>query len=212
MRAVSLSEALHLIKTRRSIFEKDFTGKRVPESIIEKMLEGANWAPTHGKTEPWRFVIVSGEALRNLGDVIAEETESKLEKESEEWHRFVKRQTRRVKERKNISHSIAICMKRVKSRKGKFMPEWEDSAAVACAVQNMHLIATAAGVAGYWSSSGVCGGLNSEKVKKILGLSGEGDKCMGFFNVGLSDRISKYKAFRKPWEDKVTWLRDLKLS
>ena len=28
------------------------------------------------------------------------------------------------------------------------MPEWEDQAAVACAVQNLHLMATAVGVAG----------------------------------------------------------------
>lgn len=32
------------------------------------------------------------------------------------------------------------------------VPEWEEVAAVACAAQNMQLVATALGVAGYWSS------------------------------------------------------------
>lgn len=31
-------------------------------------------------------------------------------------------------------------------------PEWEEMCAVACAVQNMYLMATSLGVAGYWSS------------------------------------------------------------
>ena len=25
---------------------------------VQLMLEAANWAPTHGKTEPWRFVVL----------------------------------------------------------------------------------------------------------------------------------------------------------
>lgn len=32
------------------------------------------------------------------------------------------------------------------------VPLWEEHAAVACAVQNMWLAATAAGVSGYWTS------------------------------------------------------------
>jgi len=42
---------------------------------------------------------------------------------------------------------IAICMQRHHE-----VPEWEEVAAVACAAQNMQLVATALGVAGYWSS------------------------------------------------------------
>ena len=31
---------------------------QVPLAVIEEALAAANWAPTHGKTEPWRFVVV----------------------------------------------------------------------------------------------------------------------------------------------------------
>ena len=34
----------------------------------------------------------------------------------------------------------------------KRMPEWEELAATAAAVQNMHLMATSLGAAGYWTS------------------------------------------------------------
>lgn len=30
------------------------------------MLEAANWAPTHGRTEPWRFVVLSPDGLQEM--------------------------------------------------------------------------------------------------------------------------------------------------
>ena len=42
---------MQLMKQRRSIFPKDFNGASVPRAVIERALEAANWAPTHGKTE-----------------------------------------------------------------------------------------------------------------------------------------------------------------
>lgn len=51
-----------LIKQRRSIFPKDYNGAAVPREAIERALEAANWAPTHGKTESWRFTVFSGHA------------------------------------------------------------------------------------------------------------------------------------------------------
>ncbi len=38
-------------------------------SIVEAMLEAANWAPTHGKTEPWRFVVLGRAAQEELLDL-----------------------------------------------------------------------------------------------------------------------------------------------
>ena len=33
------------------------------------MLEAANWAPTHGKTEPWRFVVLGRQAQEEMIDL-----------------------------------------------------------------------------------------------------------------------------------------------
>ena len=35
-------------------------------SALEQMLEAANWAPTHGRTEPWRFVVLGADALQEM--------------------------------------------------------------------------------------------------------------------------------------------------
>ena len=44
-----------LIEARRSIYPKDYTGEPVEDHLITRLLEAARWAPTHGKTEPWRY-------------------------------------------------------------------------------------------------------------------------------------------------------------
>ena len=39
---------------------------------IEQMLENANWAPNHGKTEPWRFFVFEGDATTQFGKAHAD--------------------------------------------------------------------------------------------------------------------------------------------
>ena len=69
-----------LIKKRRSVFPAQYTNQAINKSEIEKILESANWAPTHKKTEPWRFKVFLEKSKEELGKFLAkkyEETESK---------------------------------------------------------------------------------------------------------------------------------------
>jgi len=50
---------LELIRERRSV--RKFKPQKVPIQEIEKLLEAARWAPSGGNSQPWRFVIVTGE-------------------------------------------------------------------------------------------------------------------------------------------------------
>ena len=43
----------------------------VPRELIEKLLEAAVQAPNHYKVRPWRFVVLTGDGLKKLGDVMA---------------------------------------------------------------------------------------------------------------------------------------------
>src|SRR5690606_18311185 len=40
--------------------------------LIEKILSAAVQAPNHYKVRPWRFVVLTGDARKRLGDVMAE--------------------------------------------------------------------------------------------------------------------------------------------
>src|SRR3989442_13135136 len=61
-----------VLKDRRSINLRDLLPDPIEPTSLEQMLEAANWAPSHGHTEPWRFTIFVGEARRTLGEVLAE--------------------------------------------------------------------------------------------------------------------------------------------
>ena len=72
-----------LIKKRRSVFPDQYVDKTIAKADIEKILEAANWAPTHRKTEPWRFKVLQGNSKEALGTFLAtryQETEAKPKK------------------------------------------------------------------------------------------------------------------------------------
>ncbi|TDH71742.1 hypothetical protein CCR75_002188 [Bremia lactucae] len=188
-----------LIAERRSIFPTDYdSDKKVPRDVLKKMLTAANWAPTHGRTEPWRFVVFEAlEKRLELGQLMAT------------WYRtnvpankFLQSKYNKMISNCSVSsYVIAICLKRQKSGK---IPEWEELCAVACAVQNMHLVATTHGVAAYWSSGPPI--TLAQEMKDYLQLEAK-DKCIGLFYVGMPKEDAKVpKGTRKPIEDKVTWV------
>lgn len=210
----SAEAAATLIRTRRSVFPKDFNGKAVPREALERALGAANWAPTHGKTEPWRFCVFSGPlSLAHLHGLKVRATERSMEGQgAEKLKAALTKLERKRAEVAKCSCVIAVVCKRVKNSKGALMPEWEEVAACACAVQNLHLVLTAEGVAAYWSTGGCAEGgwANDPEVRHELGADGEvdgsRDKVIGWFHVGMSDKGGGYKARRGPYEEKVAWL------
>ena len=60
---IDLQSLTELIEFRRtvkpivSIGESNFSERPVSKETIEQLLSNANWAPTHGLTEPWRFTV-----------------------------------------------------------------------------------------------------------------------------------------------------------
>lgn len=173
--------AIDLIRNRRSIFVKQFDKeKRVPRAVMCQMLELANWAPTHKLTEPWRFAVFEDEeARRQLGLSHQAYYKAKTKPEKFSQGKFDKK----LKGALASSFVVAICMRRCPEES---LAEKEEIAAVAMAVQNMHLYACSVGVGAYWSS----GGLSYTEEIKTTGLLkamelGEKDKCLGFLYVGM---------------------------
>ncbi len=181
-----------LVRRRRSVFPDQLeAGRVVDEEIIRQVLVNACWAPNHGREEPWRFTVFSGEGLKRLAKF-----QSELYKQESENFReitFQKLQANPLK----ASHIIAIGMKRSEK---KNIPEVEDIAAVACAVQNIYLSITAYGLGGYWTTGGIT---YLEKAKEFFGL-GEHDRLMGFFYIGHV-AVPSTGMSRRPLEERVSW-------
>ncbi len=185
-----------LIRNRRSVFPKQYTGQTVEKAVIEQMLENANWAPTHGKTEPWRFFVFSGEGLKTFAHFQSELYKEITPEEDFKQATYEKLQNNPLK----ASHIIGIAMKRQPSEK---IPEIEEVEAVACAVQNMYLTATAYGVGGYWASGGIT---YKEEAKEFFGL-GPKDKLLGFFYVGIPAETPA-EGKRGNIAEKTTWVEE----
>lgn len=183
-----------LIRNRRSVFPVQYSDKIIDREIIDQLLENANWAPTHGMTEPWRFTVFTGEGIKKLADFQAE-LYKKLTPEAEyDDAKYQKLATKPLK----CSHVISIGMKRGDNPK---IPEIEEIEAVACAVQNMYLTATAYGVGCYWGSGGIT---YKDEAKAFFNL-GEQDRLLGFLFLGYP-KTKWPSGFRKPIIDKVNWV------
>jgi nitroreductase len=185
----------YLIKNRRSTFPDQFeAGRHVPDELIRQILENATWAPNHGHTEPWRFTIFTGEGLKKLA-----EFQSELYK-SESGEKFKAEKYRKLQTNPLLaSHVIAIGMKRSPVKK---IPEIEEIAAVACAVQNIYLSVSVYGLGGYWTTGGIT---YFDNGKSFFGLEGE-DKLLGFFYIGYI-AIPSPPSTRKPIEEKAVWVK-----
>ena len=54
---------LKAIKERRSI--RKYTVEKVPDSMVQSVLEAGSWAPSGLNNQPWRFVIVEDSGIRD---------------------------------------------------------------------------------------------------------------------------------------------------
>lgn len=180
-----------LIKGRRSIFPASFLDKEISKATIQSILESANFAPTHKLTQPWRFVVITGDAKIRLGLTLAN-----LYKEGTLPDQFLQKKFDSFTDK--IAKASCIIAINIQFHPDK-LPAWEEIAATACAVQNMALTAQSLNVGTYWSSPTLI-----EKLDSFLGLS-ENEKCYGLFYMGYHNEGFK-AANRTPIAEKVKWL------
>ncbi len=163
--------AKDIIQNRRSAYPPQFTGAEIPRETIIAMLDSARFAPTHRLTQPWRFNVFSGDARETFARAWAEayKTHEGENAKQATYDKFIKKPM-------SCSHVIAIGMKR-----NPIVPEFEEIAAVACAVQNMLITASDLGAGGYWSTGGHA---FYHTFKPFFGLQGD-DRLLGFLFLGM---------------------------
>ena len=188
----SIAVINNIIRTRRSIFPPSYTSQEIPEEIIREILENANFAPTHKLTEPWRFMVFKGEGLKTLAKFFTDRYKAITPPESFSQARYEAAGEKVLK-----SNCVIVINMETHSDK---IPEWEETAAVACAVQNMWLTATAHHIGSYWSSPGVL-----PELAQFLNLP-ENQKSLGLFFMGYHN-APEVAARRTPIDSKVVWVK-----
>ncbi len=182
-----------LIRQRRAVYPEVFSQEPIAWEELLQLLENANYAPTHRHTEPWRFrIIETKEKKEELGSILAACYQEQSHTEAFSEIKFNKMKTRAGKS----AVVLAICMQRDPKAS---IPEWEELAAVAMAVQNIWLSAWPLGIGMYWGSPKA---IESPEIATFLGLQ-EGECCLGFLYMGRMQPQLQLEAKRRPITDKI---------
>lgn len=112
----------------------------VPDELVDALIEAATWAPNHKRTWPWRFTVLTGDARSSLGGAMADLAAAS----GADDHKVAKL---RGKYRRSAT-VLLVWVERADDE----VRRREDRDAVAAAVQNLLLVATAHGLGSYWGT------------------------------------------------------------
>ncbi len=185
-----------IIQKRRTLKPPMMSDAPVPAAELEAVLESARWAPSHGLTEPWRFRIFRGPARQKLADAMATLYQTALPLDQQKPDKLEKMRVMPLK----APVVMLVWMARQEIRK---IAELEEIEAVACAVQNMQLAATARGLGTFWSTPPF---LYTPEMNAWMGI-GADDRCLGIFYLGYPANPAEWpQGRRKPISEKIEWV------
>lgn len=128
-----------LITARRSNLLID-ASREIDSSIVERIVNTAQWAPNHKRTWPLRAAVISGDSRRVLGDTIADAMAAQGDDD-----------IKIIKTRGKFMRSPIVIV--VAAGEGASSNETEENKyAVAAGIQNMLLMAESFGLAALWGS------------------------------------------------------------
>jgi nitroreductase len=164
----------------------------VPREWIKKLLDAAVQAPNHYKVRPWRFVVLTGDGLNRLGNVMAASQRERYPEFPVEA--FDKCRTLPLRA------PVVIAVGVDKPGEAKVL-EIENVAAAAAAIQNLLLAAHAMGLGAKWRTGEWA---RDPMVKEFLGFEPD-QHIIGFIYVGYPEFLAE-PAPRPSFEDRTVWM------
>jgi len=189
-------DVLEAIHERRSVGR--VKADPVPKEMIETLLEAAVRAPNHYRTEPWRFIVLTGDGRKRLSAVMEEIAKEGMENPEAE-------ENRRIWEaagKKAYRAPVIIIAIVEPSDHPKAIAE-EESAAVHAAIQNMLLAAAGLGLGAMWRTGSPA---YHPITRQRFGLS-EKARIAGFIYVGFPETLPPLSN-RAPAAAKTTWYEE----
>jgi nitroreductase len=165
-------DAVEALVTRRSA--NRLTEPPPPAELVDLVLHGALRAPDHGRLTPWKFVLISGEARRRFGDVLAESLARRQPDASAA-------SLEREREKALRAPLVMVVAARVNPQHPK-IPEIEQVMSAAAAAENIMLGFHARGFGVMWRTGEPA---YDRGVKAALGLMPT-DHIVGFLYIGTA--------------------------
>lgn len=163
----------------------------LPREMVEKLLSAGAQAPNHYKVRPWRFVVLTGDGRKKLGDVFAAsfaDRNPNTPTEALEKPRSLP-----------LRAPVVIAVGADKPTEAKVL-EIENISAASAACMNILLAAHALGLGAIWRTGEWA---RDAKVKEFLGFAPD-QHIVGFIYVGYPD-VMPEPYTRAGFEDRATW-------
>jgi nitroreductase len=182
-------EALDLLRNRRSILAR-YLGQPAPDTrTLRDILNIALRVPDHRKLEPWRFIVIQGQARERLGEKLAE-----IRKAAGETNPALL-----AMEKQRFSRApLVVTLVFSPTDDGK-TPEFEQLLSAGAVGQNLHLATAAHGYASQWLTDWPA---YDPQVAAELGLAAH-ERIAGFFHIGTATQSPKERP-RPDLESKIT--------
>ncbi len=186
----------HFLRTRRSI--RRFKADPVPDSVIERILTTAAYAPSAHNLQPWRFVIVTDASARSrLGHALTSKMRADMQAAGANEAEIEARVANSLRRLDEAPVVILLCRDVTAVREHKREDEIMSTQSVAAAGLQLLLAAHAEGLGGNW----ICWPLYAqEETRKALDLPETWEPQAMFF-VGWADEVPKEKALKTGWQN-----------
>ena len=145
------------------------SSRSVDDDIIEQLCELASWAPSHKRTWPWRFASFTGDGRSRLGTTMATDMADADFGDD----------AKRIKTQGKYLRAPAVVVVGCEPHPNEML-HLENRDAVAAAIQNLLLGATALGLASFWSTPALT---RPPKVLELCGFSPD-DRIVGVIYLG----------------------------
>jgi nitroreductase len=155
------------IRARRTT--KLFLKREVSRELVLDSIELARWAPNHHLTEPWRFYLLG---KKKIADCIAIIGELIRETRNDDELAAFKEQSA-----KEIPGWLLVTCK----KSGNKLTQQEDYASCCCAIQNLTLYLSEAGVAAKWTTGKIT---RDQRLFDLLGIDSAEEFVVGLIWYG----------------------------
>jgi nitroreductase len=174
------------IRARRST--NLFLKQKVSKKLIRDAVELARWAPNHHLTEPWRFYVLGAQAIDAGIELIRDNAERKKDAAYGDF---------KAESARAIPGWLVVTCKKSDDE----ILQREDYAACCCAIQNLMLYLSEAGVATKWTTGEIT---RNARFHRILGSDPDANFIVALIWYGYPKALPTQS--RQPIENILTEL------
>jgi nitroreductase len=186
-------DAIDAIQRRTSV--RRFRPEPVSRDTVQRLLECAVRAPNHKLTEPWRFVVLSGDARARYAEMRARHRLARYpDPHSAEAVAAAEKQHREAVE----TPVFLVVMVAVSADE---TTREEDYASVMMAIANLMIAAEALGLGTYLRTGGI---LREAALAELVGLA-EGYRIAGIVSLGYPSEVDPPRR-RRPAAELTRWV------